>query len=399
MKDKLVTPSYCFIMAANFLLFFGFWLLIPVLPFYLKDSFGCTESVIGAVLCCYTVSGLCVRPFSGFLYDGFSRKPLYILSYFVFTSIFVGYLLAATLTVFIICRVIHGLAFGTVTVGGNTIVIDITPSSRRGEAVGYYGLMNNIAMSTGPMVGIYMHEVGVDYSNIFLTSLASCVCGLIAASLVKTTYKKPEKRSPVSLDRFILLKGIPASISLLLLSIPYGCTTNYVAMYVKQIGLDVSSAFFFVLMAIGMGVSRLFAGKWVDRGLVTETISRGFWLIIPAFFFLGMCRLFMAWHTGWLADAAFLLVPLMQGVGFGIMFPAYNTLYVNLAPNNRRGTATSTYLTAWDVGIGIGMVAGGVIADWLTFSAVYIFGAVLSVISMIYFNRVVTPHYHLNKVR
>lgn len=398
MKDRLVTPSYCFIMAANFLLFFGFWLLIPVLPFYLKDSFDCTASVIGAALCCYTISSLCIRPFSGYLYDGLSRKPLYILSYFIFTSIFLGYYLAATLTVFIICRMVHGLAFGTVTVGGNTIVIDITPSSRRGEAVGYYGLMNNIAMSTGPMVGIYMHERGVDYSIIFLAALASCVCGLIAASLVKTTYKKPEKRPPVSLDRFILIKGIPASISLLLLSIPYGCTTNYVAMYVKQIGLDVSSAFFFVLMAIGMGVSRLFAGKWVDRGQVTETISRGFYLIIAAFFLLGLCRELVGWERS-VADIAFLLVPLMQGVGFGIMFPAYNTLYVNLAPNNRRGTATSTYLTAWDVGIGIGMVTGGVIADWLSFSAVYLFGAGLSVVSMVYFNKVVTPHFRLNKVR
>ena len=386
-------------MAANFLLYFGFWLLLPVLPFYLSESFGCTESVIGAALCAYVVSALCIRPFSGFLYDGFSRKPLYILSYFVFASVFVGYLLAGTLTLFIICRIVHGLSFGTVTVGGSTIVIDITPSSRRGEAVGYYGLMNNIAMSTGPMLGIYLHEQGVDYTVIFLTSLIACILGLAAASLVKTTYKKPERRPPVSLDRFILLKGIPASISLLLLSIPYGCTTNYVAMYVKQIGLDVSSAFFFVLMAVGMGISRLFAGKWVDKGLVTETISRGFYLIIPAFFLLGMCRLFIVWDLRWVADVAFLLVPLMQGIGFGIMFPAYNTLYVNLAPNNRRGTATSTYLTAWDVGIGCGMVAGGVIADLFTFSAVYLFGVVLSIVSMLYFNRVVTPHYRLNKVR
>lgn len=398
MKDKLVTPSYCFIMAANFLLFFGFWLLIPVLPFYLKDSFACSDSIIGLVLSCYIISSLCIRPFSGYLYDGLSRKPLYILSYFIFTSVFLGYYLAATLSVFIICRAVHGLAFGTVTVGGNTIVIDITPSSRRGEAVGYYGLMNNIAMSSGPMVGIYMHEKGVDYSVIFLSALISCVLGLIAASFVKTSYKKPEKRPPVSLDRFILLKGIPASISLLLLSIPYGCTTNYVAMYVKQIGLDVSSAFFFVLMAIGMGISRLFAGRWVNRGLITETISRGFYLIIAAFFLLGLCRELMEWQKD-VADIVFLLVPLMQGVGFGIMFPAYNTLYVNLAPNNRRGTATSTYLTAWDVGIGIGMVTGGCIADWLSFSSVYFLGTVLSIISMVYFNRIVTPHFKLNKVR
>ena len=27
-RDRLITPSYCFILAANFLLFFGFYLLI-----------------------------------------------------------------------------------------------------------------------------------------------------------------------------------------------------------------------------------------------------------------------------------------------------------------------------------------------------------------------------------
>ena len=62
------------------------------------------------------------------------------------------------------------------------------------------------------------------------------------------------------------------------------------------------------------------------------------------------------------------------------MFPAFNTLFVNLAPNSQRGTATSTYLTSWDVGIGVGMLAGGYIAQIATFKIAYLFGAVLTVI-------------------
>lgn len=62
-----------------------------------------------------------------------------------------------------------------------------------------------------------------------------------------------------------------------------------------------------------------------------------------------------------------------MGVGFGIMFPAFNTLFVNLAPNSQRGTATSTYLTSWDVGIGIGMLTGGYIAEISTFDKAYLF--------------------------
>lgn len=48
-KDRLVTPSYCLILAANFLLYFGFWLLIPVLPFYLNEVFQVAEATIGIV--------------------------------------------------------------------------------------------------------------------------------------------------------------------------------------------------------------------------------------------------------------------------------------------------------------------------------------------------------------
>ena len=53
MKDRLVTPGYCFILAANFLLYFGFWLLIPVLPFYLSEIFNAGNSTIGIILSCY----------------------------------------------------------------------------------------------------------------------------------------------------------------------------------------------------------------------------------------------------------------------------------------------------------------------------------------------------------
>lgn len=149
-KDRLFTPGFCCILLANFLLFFAFYLLMPVLPFYLKEEFMTGKSMIGFILSCYTVACLCIRPFSGYLLDSFSRKPLYLLSYFIFTVIFGGYVLAGILWVFISLRIVHGFAFGMVSVAGNTIVIDIMPSSRRGEGLGYYGLANNIAMSSGP---------------------------------------------------------------------------------------------------------------------------------------------------------------------------------------------------------------------------------------------------------
>ncbi len=398
MKDRLVTPDYCFILAANFLLYFGFWLLIPVLPFYLSEVFKTGNCTIGIILSCYTAAALCIRPFSGYLLDSFARKPLYLLAYFIFSMIFAGYLIASSLTLFIILRIIHGVSFGMVTVSGNTIVIDIMPASRRGEGLGYYGLSNNIAMAVGPMSGLFLHDAGTSYPVIFCTSLASCLIGLFCASRVKTPYKPPVQREPISLDRFILLKGIPAGISLLLLSIPYGMATNYVAMYAKQIGIHTSTGLFFTFMAIGMAISRIFSGKIVDKGKVTQVISAGMYLVVFSFFLLSACVYIISWNSV-ACTIVFFVIALLLGVGFGIMFPAYNTLFVNLAPNNQRGTATSTYLTSWDVGIGIGMLTGGYIAEVSTFGKAYLFGACLTIISALYFNGKVTPHYHKNKLR
>lgn len=413
MKERLFTPSYICILAANFLLFFGFWLLIPILPFYLKETYGCAEAVLGLILSCYTVSGLCIRPFSGFLMDKFPRKPIYIFCYFICASMFAGYMAVATLAWFIVLRMLHGMAFSGVTVGGNTLCVDIMPSSRRGEGLGYYGLTNNTAMALGPMTGLFLHD-HLSYEMIFITGMAFSFIGFICAMCVKARVPesiramKADKKAclsssvlqkkKLSLDRFILLKGIPVSISLLMLSIPYGATTNFVAIYAKEIHLDVPTGFFFTLMACGMGASRIFAGKKVDQGYITQCIRFGYYPVILAFSTLGLCR-FVVTENIAIANVMFFTVPLLLGIGFGIMFPAMNSLYINLAPNNQRATATSTYLTAWDVGIGIGIALSGFIAHYFTFYMVYLIGAMLCIVSLVFFTRKVTPYYNVNKLR
>ena len=136
----------------------------------------------------------------------------------------------------------------------------------------------------------------------------------------------------------------------------------------------------------------------VDRGKITQVISAGNCVVIVCFFLLAACENLYAWSAT-AAGYLFFGVALFLGIGFGTMFPAFNTLFVNLAPNSQRGTATSTYLTSWDVGIGLGMVAGGYIAHISNFHDAYLFGATLTIISALYFRFKVTPHFNHNKVR
>jgi len=398
-QDKLWTASYSYACVANFLLFFAFYLLLPILPMYLVEAFNTSHSLVGVVLSCYTVAALVVRPFSAFVLDNFTRKPIYLLSYFLFIIVFGGYAWATGVMAFIILRVLHGAVFGLLTTASQTLVIDIMPSKRRGEGLGYFGVSNNLAMVIGPMVGLFLHDV-TTYENIFYICLAIGFAGFLTANLIKVNCKDCAKTTePVSLDRFFLVKGIPVGISLMLLGIPYAIATSYTPIYGKEIGLNINTGYFFSLMAGGMILSRLFSGKLVDRGMLRQVIVWGTLTCLLSFALFSVVHLAQA-LSGSAALLLFHFVAALMGVGYGMMFPAFNTLFVNLAENNRRATASSTYLTSWDVGIGIGLVAGGHIAEITgTYSAAFFFCTVAIFISVLIFVLLGAPHFQRNKLR
>ena len=398
-KDKLWTRNYIFIGIAAFMMAFSFFILVPTLPFYLAKTFGIGHTMVGFVLSCYVVAVLSVRPFAGFLADSYPRKKVYIIAYALFAAAFIGYFgITDILWMFIALRIFHGLAFGTLSTTGNTLVIDVMPSSRRGEGLGYYGVTGNLAMAFGPMTGLFIIGSG-NFQLLFGTSLVTAATGLVFASLVRPAPRPtiPDTRPVPSVDRFFMKEGLPACTSLFLLSIPYGMTTSYMALYAAESGIVTSSGLFFTVMAAGLIISRLSSGKRVDRGFVTETIRTG--IIIALFGVLCEALLSTVAAASLTAGyAIYFAAAFLIGYGFGTMFPAFNTLFINLAPNSRRATANATYLTGWDVGIGCGMLLGGALSDH-SFATCFSVGTALVAISLAWFITRVTPHFRRHRVR
>lgn len=398
-KERLWTRNYIFVCIAAFMMAFSFFILVPTLPFYLKSVFGIGHTMIGIVLSCYVIAVLSVRPFAGFVADTLPRKTVYITACALFVATFLGYFFAtSSLAAFIVLRILHGFTFGTLTTTGNTLVIDVMPSSRRGEGLGYFGVMGNLAMAFGPMVGLFIIESG-NYTVLFSTSLVTGIIGFLFASSVHPPKKAAAARPSkvISFDRFFLTKGIPACISLFMLSIPYGMTTNYIAMYAAESGITSNSGLFFSVMAAGLIASRLNSGRRVDRGFITQTIRSG--IIIALAGAVGEVALsaVAAWNIS-AGYATYFISALLFGYGFGTMFPAFNTLFINLAPNSMRATANATYLTGWDVGIGCGMLFGGILSEY-GYAYCYAAGVVLIIVSLLFFIRFVTPHFAANRLR
>ena len=397
-RDRLFTRDYIFVCIAAFMMSFSFFILVPTLPMYLKDTFGISPALVGVVLSCYVIAVLSIRPMTGFIADTLPRKRVYIVSYAIFVASFLGYFfITQTLALFILLRVLHGFSFGMLTTAGNTLVIDVMPSSRRGEGLGYYGVTNNLAMAFGPMVGLFVISSG-NYTLLFLTSLITGIVGLVLGALVRAPRKKIEKTEfKLSADRFFLKEGIRACFAFFLLAIPYGMTTSYMALYAASSGITQNAGLFFTVMAAGLITSRLNSGKRVDRGFVTETIIVGICIALVGGFGEAILSTVSAWSivAGY---ATYFLTAFLFGYGYGTMFPAYNTLFINLAPNSRRATANATYLTGWDVGIGGGMLLGGYISEY-GYLYCYMIGAVLIFLALLFFKYVVTPHFHQHKLR
>lgn len=397
--DKLWTQPFISACVGNFMLFFAFYLLLPILPLYLIEQFHTTKSMVGIILSCYTLVALLVRPVAGFILDMFNRKPIYLLAYGLFTLTFIGYPLATFVSAFLFLRILHGLAYGVVSTAGSSLVVDIMPASRRGEGLGYFGVANNIAMAMGPMISLFMYDY-YSYDIIFYMAICSGFAGFIVASTVKSNKKVDRTlKQPIVFDRFFLSKGVKAGFTLLLLAIPYGMLTTYVAIYGKELGIKSGMGIFFSLMAAGLIGSRLFAGKMVDRGKLIQVITLGISICILALFTLaGLNRL--ASYSDSLVMILFYGIAVVLGIGYGMIFPAFNTLFVNLAPNNRRATANSTYLTSWDLGVGVGLMLGGHLADTTGgLSLAFLVGALTVTLSFVLFTRIAGPHFDRNKLR
>lgn len=391
MVEKLWNRNYIAVCAANFLLFFAFYLLLPMLPLYLRDTFSADKQFIGIILSGYTITALMIRPFGGFIVDSFPRKQVLLICYFLFFAFFAGYIVAGTILLFAIIRGLHGFAFGAVTVANSTMAIDVLPSSRRNEGIGYYGVSNNLAMAIGPSISMYLYDHHIDANVIFTISLVAAAIGLLCNASVKAPQKElSREKQPISLDRFILTNASPECLMVIFFSFAYGILSTYLAIYGKdEIGIEGGSGLFFTILAIGLISARIISAQWVKRGQLTLNIGVGMIVTVIGF------SLFTFWRdiTGFYLSAAVL------GIGYGAMCPSFQAVFVNLAHNNRRGTANSTYLTSWDLGLGIGVLVGGAIAERLSYHDAYILAVAVCIIGTIAFYSHIASHFNRNKLR
>ena len=370
-------------MIANFTLFFAFYLLTPLLPLYLSEHFHATKDVIGVVLSGYTVMALLSRPFSGYLVDSFDRKKVLMWCFFLFFIFFAGYLAASTLLLFTIVRTLHGAPFGSVTVANSTMAIDVLPASRRNEGIGYYGLSNNLAMAIAPTAGLLLYHETRNFQLLFWLALVIAGIGMAVDATIKNqpalnskTQKLKNSKNLISLDRFFLTNGWMLAVNMVFFGFCFGVLSNYLAIYCKEVmGRTGGTGVYFALLSVGLIASRLQGSKGLREGRLSRNAAEG--VILSA---LGY-TLFVACPN----DFGYYTSALLIGLGNGHMWPAFQNMIINVANHNQRGTANSTILVSWDVGMGLGVLIGGVASEYLGYVEAFWIAASVQIMGTLLF--------------
>ncbi len=385
--DKIWNRKFSLMVASNFLTSVAFYFMITALPVHLTADLLFGKDQTGLIIAAYIFTAVLVRPFVGFFIDRYGRRTIYLSALFLFSTLFVLYGLATSLVAFIAIRIAHGFLWGILTVAGNTIVLDFVPASKRGQGIGYYGLAFTLAMAVGPLLASLIIQQ-TSYLVLFLLSSLVALVGSCLLLSLRFPKHEPSRVSIIEgLKGFFAPNAIPIAILTMVILMPYGAVLNFITIYCKNIDTGTSSLFFLSL-AIGLTISRLFAGKEFDKNGPYRLLVMSYILVFCAFPVLIAIDSPIT-----LSVSAFMI-----GLSFGIGFPVYQLMLNNVLPTSMRVAANSLYLTAIDVGIGIGVVIMGYFTEYADIKVAFGLCGLFGGAGLVYYLLSVDRHYRKSMI-
>lgn len=379
-REPLFSRDFTLISLANLTLCISFYFLLTYLPLYLKSDRGYSESEIGLIQSAFAFASIFARPFTGVLLDRYSRKKIYLTPFLLFGLFFAGYPLLQTFSLLVLLRIFHGACWGALSSSGNTIAIDITPPSRRGEGIGVFGLSMTLAMAVGPIIATKV-QTGVSSAVAFPVALVVCLLAFVPASCVRPVKMNAEKK-PLRLSALLSKDALPTAAVILFINIAYGAILTYIALYAKTMGFENVWLFYF-LLAIGICVTRFLAGRLYDQigPLGIMTVSALVLLAsLPVAILTTQPMLFYA-------------IAFVIGLGFGAQMITTQAMANEGVPVQRRGATNATYLALFDLGISFGMLIYGFLIKGMGYTHALLTLGVWVVISFVWLLLVGMKHY------
>jgi len=370
-RETVFTRDFSLLFLANLTNFLAFYLLLATLPKYIS-GFVHEQKVVGVILGVFGIIGLLLRPFVGRLADLRGGKRLMLAGSAVLLLATLLYPRGDDALSFLGLRVLHGLGWAAFGTSASALVALIAPASRRGEAMGYYGMSTNVAMAIAPAVGVFIvGRNGWGFPILFavsavLVALAGMValpvrdCRALACTMARgwRAYFLPSAIFP----------SVVAGIS----TLTYASVAFFLPLFSAKEGLG-NAGLFFTVFAVALVIARGPLGKLSDR------LGRA-WVVAPG---LLCSAAAMALLALWPSNLMLLAVAGLYGLGTAAVQPALMAMATDHAGPAERGAAMGTYTTAFDLGIGGGAMLCGVVIDAANYHVMYLLSGAVCLLALV----------------
>lgn len=336
--------------------FFDNFSQFPIVAPYAR-ALGAGPAVVGVVVAAYSATNLVGNVLAGYLIDRLGRKRLLVGGLLAAAVAVLLYAAARNPSQLIVVRAVHGLAAAILAPAAFTLMGDLFPRERRGQAMGINGALIALAAMLAPGIsGVVRDRWGFDAVFVAVAALL-IVAALTAQLLVAETQSLEARRRPARKEiialatRRPLLLAYAAAISL---TFGMGTLVTYMPLRLADLGFraaQTGSAFSaFALLAMGVMVSPL--SRIGDRRGRLGPIGVGLSII-------GLSLLLLSGATQLIAILASMA---LYGVGFGLIFPAANAQVADATQAPERGTAFGLFYAFYSVGVVVGALASGFLA-------------------------------------
>jgi len=353
---RLLSPLFLWVMLSTFAYFVALGMTTPTLPRYVEGPLGSGNLAVGIVVGAFALTAVVLRPFVGRISDRKGRRLLIIGGGLVVGASIVGYDLSDSLGPLLIARLLTGVGEAAFYVGAATVINDIAPNERRGEALSYFSL----ALFGGLAVGTVLGEVILDaagFTPMFWVAGASAAFAGLVGFVVTETRPEGAGQGPMKLiHRGALLPGTVLGTNI------WGLATfsAFIPLYALQIGMD-GSRFVFALNSAIIIAIRLFGAKLPDRlgPLLSSRLALSG--VALGFAIMGM----------WSDPVGLYVGTVFYSVGHALLFPALMTMAINQAPPSERGAVIGTFTSFFDLFFGIGAASAGAIASQVGYTGAF----------------------------
>ena len=363
-RPRLFSPLFLLVTVATAAYFVSVGALQPVLPRFVEGPLSGGDVEVGIVIGSFAFAAVLVRPWIGPIGDRRGRRVLIVAGAGVVALSVAGYVLAESLWLLLLLRFVSGIGEAGFYVGAASVVNDLAPEERRGEAVSYFSLALYLGLTVGPLVGESVFEAS-RFDAAWLVAAASAGVAALLGLGIRDT--RPEGTVDNGFRWFHPAGVLPGTV--LAASVwGLGGFATFMPLYALDLGMSGSRLVFVTFSGVVLAV-RSVGARLPD--LLGPGRAARMALSLQA---TGLTTMAL-----WQEPAGLFVGAFVFGLGQALSFPALMTMAIRAAKPTERSAVVGTFTAFFDISFGLGAVALGAVASVLGYEGAFLSAALVAV--------------------